>query len=135
MANSTVPSPPEMPVVTEVTKTSISAYFNDTSNGGSEVQARQLELSINGANAVTPYTNSFTFKNLITGQTYRLRGRVQNASGWSAWGPAKYQTTIGAVRVSTNGLWYLAIPYVKSGGIWKQAEPMVRDNGEWKASG
>lgn len=122
------------------TVTQISAHYtfsDPTDNGGAAIDGRQIGY---GTDATTPQTiissdGDDVVSNLIPGTQYYFWSRTHNMAGYSNWSAVKTATTTAGARISVAGVWYNAVPYVRTGGVWKIAQPYVKTSGVWKQTG
>lgn len=129
------PDVPSPVTLSEITQSSMRAFFTGGSNGGSPVL--EWQLAWNTVNTVTGASTMATngtsiVTGLTPGTTYYFWARARNAVGWSAYSPVRSAKTLAGVRIKVGGVWVQAIPYVKHEGVWKVARPWARVAGTWR---
>lgn len=130
-----VPDAPSTPVVVEVGPTNVTVSWTPNGNGGAAITAYEVAYATSPSGAGATYVSGTSPKE-VTGLTpatvYYFFVRAQNSVGWSPLSTPVAVETISGVRVRVDGVWKLAIPYVKDEGVWKLTVPFVRDAGTWK---
>lgn len=131
-----VPDAPNSVVITDVTQSSAHINFQGKGEGGTPVVEWQMAYntvnSTTGATAVTWTSGGKTVTNLKPGTTYYFWSRGRNSVGWGPYSPVTSAKTLAGVRMNINGVWVMAVPYVKVGGVWKIARPWARVAGFWR---
>jgi alpha-tubulin suppressor-like RCC1 family protein len=125
------------------TRTSISASWSTSSNGGMSVSGYQVQLSADGSTWQSPVTQagtSTTFNNLVPGATYHVRVRAQNAVGYGAYSTTVIATTALAAPtglvVSARGVNQVDVNWVAAAAElgWDVTDYRVEysaDNSSW----
>lgn len=91
----TVPPPPTVVTLTELSHNSVKAEFSSNGDGGNSPVNWELGYGIdpNSPQIIIPYTIPVTITGLTPGTTYYFWGRGYNAFGYSGWGPRAQVTT------------------------------------------
>lgn len=132
-----VPNPPDSPIVSDATQTSVVASFTDNGGGGSAIIEREIGYGVSlvtGVENSVTYTDVMTITGLQPGTLYYFWSRVRNSVGWSPYSPPVSLKTVAGAQININGVYLDAVPYVKDGGIWKIARPWTNVAGVWKQS-
>jgi len=125
----TVPAPPTMPLLTNVSVSSMDVTWTDNNNGGATILGYQIGYSVNDPSGpstiVAAPSSPQTLSNLAMGTLYYVWVQAQNSVGWSGWSPSSFATTFLGAYVNVGGVWKPAVPYVNDAGVWKRAQPIV----------
>lgn len=130
------PDAPTAPLITNITPISVEVSWQNNSSGGSPFSGFQVGYStVDNADPPTiviSATNPQKVINLTPGIMYYFQVRARNTLGWGPWSVRTAASTHTGIRINHEGVWVLAIPYVRQGGVWKQAIPYCKFAGEWK---
>lgn len=92
----TVPSPPSICSLSNITASTMLAVFSDGANGGAAIDNREIGFGTSPTTVqhIVSSDRSTTLTGLASGTLYYVWARTHNAIGWSAWGPRASSTTI-----------------------------------------
>lgn len=92
-----VPDPPSIPTVTNITSTSMFVTFSDGDNGGLAIDDREIgyrRSTVSFTEALVPSDGSTSITGLLPGTTYYVYARTHNSKGWSSYGPVRTIKTL-----------------------------------------
>lgn len=123
--------------VDQIDQNSFRYRFHGNGDGGSDIIEWQIGWGTNPSipSKYVKSSGTSTISGLPPGLVYFVWSRGRNAVGWGAWSTRTVVSTYAGARVSRNGIWEEAVPYVRVKGVWKMAQPYVRSSGTWKPTG
>ncbi len=97
ISRSSAPAAPSVPVLNQITSSSINVTFTDGSNNGAAIDSRIIGYSTSvaaGAQFSTTSDGSTVVGGLAPGTTWYFWARTHNAKGYSPWAGPSHATTL-----------------------------------------
>ena len=132
------PAAPDVPTFTYSPPSGVNVYFNPPSDGGSPITEYDIRYSTSPTfdteTIVSGTSAPISVTGLTAGVVYYFQVRARNINGIGPWSAAASSTSSSGPRVRKNDSWATkTLVYVKANGVWRLAVPYVRKDGVWKA--